>query len=833
MKLKKLKWKKIIWCSVLSILAVIILAVILDFNIFEWVNKYPDDRKLLSQESSLVFKQEEVLEIATPLLPSVFVQSLKKPLSKENLKEIQSLKDSGYLAKHRTIQSEVVCRFSTGKGASWLDEKASFILPGDNEISIPAQIGKNQALHFSALPLATGTENINNSRALSVFLEINGKRIPLLQKSIPTYHRENFFKVAPLADSRFPAVFKQTGWENIQIDLSAYANKKANFIFLFDSPKSPSNLNLIANPIIYQKTQKERYNILYLVFDGTALPFLSVYNEKSGLSPFLKSKQNEFVKFNNMYSIGTKTRIFVSGFMTSKHSPVTRHGANFNYYTEEDKNTFYHLNDKNQFSSFPKALKKNGYLTLQVGNCGFAHPVLFPGFDYGFDENFEYQQMPYDTTGNAYHLLRILKEVHNKPFYIYTHFNTTHFPRTAPFHYFIKGVMKYIEMFWRPNILGSFVYADDVFRYVYTYLERNKLLEKTILIVSADHGTSYNFKHFFGNALYQDYIKIPFLIRFPEKLKKELQVKHQEVHTTTSIINFAPTMLDILNLPQDELFSGKSVKQVFSSTKLPAYTDEWVFSYDNYGFSMIYRARWKYIQNQIRENWEAVREKDSIFSKKGKEEAAEQIYDLQNDPEETHNLFFERPDLVKIFREKAMDNPYWPQMNIISVFPDKTGQKHQVKIEIQGQKIGWLRKAFLDESKENKIIQTKNGYEIYFTLGKDPKYFIWETNPSDSFQKVQIVIDDKNIRNENLFSGPYSLNTLKNPFILSGKKDYLPFLSFARIKENPGKNDQPNFHYSRIDIRRWLRTESTKFDQPLTELESGMRSVLKSWGYIQ
>ena len=45
-----------------------------------------------------------------------------------------------------------------------------------------------------------------------------------------------------------------------------------------------------------------------------------------------------------------------------------------------------------------------------------ANPVLATAVDYGFDESFEFQAGPSDSTGIIYHLMHSLKQKKNIPF---------------------------------------------------------------------------------------------------------------------------------------------------------------------------------------------------------------------------------------------------------------------------------------------------------------------------------------------------------------------------------------------------------------------------------
>jgi arylsulfatase A-like enzyme len=150
------------------------------------------------------------------------------------------------------------------------------------------------------------------------------------------------------------------------------------------------------------------------------------------------------------------------------------------------------------------------------------------------------------------------------------------------------------------------------------------LLDKTIFVLTSDHGTEFHehkrFDH--GFSLYDELIHVPLVIKLPGQ-KAGSVIKDQ-----ISSIDVMPTILDLLDVKMPErakkqlrgaslvpAFKGADVaKDVYSETDYRQYT---------YKRSVITRDGWKFIYT---------------LENKGRE-----LYNLKKDPGETKNLVEQEP----------------------------------------------------------------------------------------------------------------------------------------------------------------------------------------------
>lgn len=783
---------------------------------------FPDDDFFLLKESEKFASQhidKTDYTLKTRLIENLEKSGLKIFGLESQTKNIELLKKKGILAKNPYSSNSAIYHLATGKTGKWLDERAGILIPDNTTIKIPTHIAKNDVLHFSFLSPSLSLDS--QKKELIVFAGEGKDKKEVLRKQIQTYlYNENFHGKA---DSSFPDISQKSGWYELEIDLSNLPPGPNMLTFTVNSEKE--ELSFLGNPIIFSKkpTNLENYNIVYVVYDAMSRNYLSIYNPDSQLTPFLESNKQRFILFDRMYSCATKTRTFLTGFFTGKSPLETRHGISFNIYPEEEKKLFY---QKKGITTLAQSFKKNNYLAIQIGNSGFSNPVLETAFNYDFDSSFDFQSRPYDTTGATYHVLKSLSK--NKPFFLYVHLNTTHTPRRAPLKYYFSSFHKYFSHLWRLDMLAATQYADNNMKILHDYLEKSGLLEKTILIFTSDHGSGHDLKKFFSNYNYDDYVRVPFVIFLPEKLKAKWGVSKKKIETATTVLNLAPTFLDFLGFPKENNFSGKSIKDLFSKKESPFYTDEFIWSYDNFGLSVVFQGRWKYILQFIGGRYRFSQKEYLLFGKE-KIEPTEQLYDLVEDPDESVNLTATKPEILKQIRNKILHKSSIPEINFVSIFPGEHQNKEKIDVIIEGKETEFLKFQFLNPSSKYKIVKIAKGYHVSIELNEQNQTLLFETEPTRSPITIKLLTNGRLVPKQRLFTGPYNLNWYENPLSLSKNEDYLPLL-MKKIPALKTKSQLTSFHYGRIDLRWWMFFSEKKAQG---EIGANMQEVLKAWGYIQ
>lgn len=85
-----------------------------------------------------------------------------------------------------------------------------------------------------------------------------------------------------------------------------------------------------------------------------------------------------------------------------------------------------------------------------------------------------------------------------------------------------------------------------------------------LVILTSDHGEAfYEHGRFLHNDLYDEVLRVPLIMRHPERRER------RRVASPVSLIDLAPTVLDIVGLEAPEQFQGRSLLPVLSGDRVP------------------------------------------------------------------------------------------------------------------------------------------------------------------------------------------------------------------------------------------------------------------------
>jgi arylsulfatase A-like enzyme len=173
------------------------------------------------------------------------------------------------------------------------------------------------------------------------------------------------------------------------------------------------------------------------------------------------------------------------------------------------------------------------------------------------------------------------------------------------------------------NHYASTMAADDDLGRVLEVLSRTGKLDQTVVILTADHG------YFLGEwrlvdkrLMHEPSIRIPLVIRYPKMIKPGLLNRRMVLN-----IDLAPTMLELAGLQAPEHMQGRSLVSVIDS-KDSDWRKDWLYEYYEYpGWHMVPKNR-------------GVRtERYKLIEYYEQEPTEYELYDLETDPGEEHNLY--------------------------------------------------------------------------------------------------------------------------------------------------------------------------------------------------
>lgn len=163
--------------------------------------------------------------------------------------------------------------------------------------------------------------------------------------------------------------------------------------------------------------------------------------------------------------------------------------------------------------------------------------------------------------------------------------------------------------------------VDDNVGRLLAYLDDSGLAGNTIVVYASDNGFFLGEHGLFDKRLmYEPSIRVPMLLRWPAAIEPRVDARHMVLN-----IDVAPTLLDLAGATVPESMQGTSWRPLLEGGDAPWRQD---FLYEYFEFPAAHcvrpnrgvrNARWKLIHFwRLPQEWE--------------------LYDLDNDPEERHNL---------------------------------------------------------------------------------------------------------------------------------------------------------------------------------------------------
>jgi len=174
------------------------------------------------------------------------------------------------------------------------------------------------------------------------------------------------------------------------------------------------------------------------------------------------------------------------------------------------------------------------------------------------------------------------------------------------------------------------LYADQVVGDYLDWLEQTGRLDRAIVIITADHGESFEHGEFLhgGPDLYEGLIHIPLLIHLPG------QQQHGSIAQSAQQADLLPTLLDLIGVPAPSWTDGTSLRPALEGKTLaPRPVFSMVLEADS-SFSPITRGTLAIVDD----NFKYVIHLDT---------QEQELYRYKTDPSEENNLVGSEPDVAK------------------------------------------------------------------------------------------------------------------------------------------------------------------------------------------
>ncbi len=214
-------------------------------------------------------------------------------------------------------------------------------------------------------------------------------------------------------------------------------------------------------------------------------------------------------------------------------------------------------------------------------------------------------------------------------------------------------------------------YFDCEIQRLFDYLDTSGLSRNTLVIFTSDHGeslTEHNFFFAHGSFAYDPTARIPLILHHPSFGEA------RRIDAIISLIDLAPTIVNLLDLDAPVKFDGISLRSVVRNrVDRPEYA--YILGGDRHEWVTLHAVtdeRWKLIYNPLGLSRTGIynifntfypRYKTEWLSRKREFKDAlleYQLYDLQDDPGETKNVFSRSREVADHLKEVLFSKYYRP-----------------------------------------------------------------------------------------------------------------------------------------------------------------------------
>ena len=421
-------------------------------------------------------------------------------------------------------------------------------------------------------------------------------------------------------------------------------------------------------------------------------------------TPSMERLANQGIRLNHFYamSVCSPTRISImTGQNAARHRATNWINPRSNNRGTQGPPDWDWLGLDQDDTTLPKVLSDAGYQTIHVGKGHFG-PTDSPGaepLNLGFQINVAgasfgapgsyYAEENYGLgTKRAHHAVPHLEKYHGsktfltealtieakqrltdsvsngKPFYLYM----SHYAVHAPFHSDPRFAGNYKDSGKSPNAQAFATLIegmDQSLGDILDHLDELGVAENTLCIFLGDNGSDAPLGHQHAvacaaplrgkkGAHYEGGMRVPFIAAWAKlnqanPFQQKLNIPaNQILDQVASVPDLFPTILDIVGIkpPIDHVIDGTSMKTLLTGHRDASRTEEFLMHYphaphrSNY-FTTYRQGDWKVIYH--------------YFPSPGSENVRYQLYNLADDPFESHNVAEDHPEQLKIMMRALID----------------------------------------------------------------------------------------------------------------------------------------------------------------------------------
>ncbi len=365
-----------------------------------------------------------------------------------------------------------------------------------------------------------------------------------------------------------------------------------------------------------------KWNIVFISIDTLRADYLKLYSAYGAATPHLEQLAAQGILFQNAnsqipYTLPSHSTMFTGLYPLS-------HGMKDNVEDTLPKD----------IPTIAEIFQKNGYSTAGfVGSMALRRETgLDRGFEY-YDDFLSRSDVRGEDLGaierRAQDVVSSFQNWFEKrnqqdPFFAFVHFYDPHDPYQPPAKFY--PAIQSAQEFYK----GEIKYVDFVLGNLFDLLRKAGVWENTIVLVTSDHGEMLQEHGEYGHGffLYRPSLHVPLILHIPETRPKVISDPVQ-------LVDLAPTLLHLTGLPVPEHFQGESVTPLIRAgakkKNRQAFAESY-FASIQLGVSplmSIQEGAFKYIESPRPE-----------------------LYNLEEDSAEMHNLYSEKRKIADSLKQK-------------------------------------------------------------------------------------------------------------------------------------------------------------------------------------
>jgi choline-sulfatase len=367
--------------------------------------------------------------------------------------------------------------------------------------------------------------------------------------------------------------------------------------------------------------QPGQLNVLLITLDTTRWDRIGAYGDSAAATPNLDRLASEGVLFERTIAPAPLTLPAHSTMFTGLLPP--RHGVRDNggYVLDPSKKTLASaLKDAGrQTGAFVGAFVLDGKFGLDAG-----FDLYYDKFDVSRQRSVSLGSISRRAGEVVDNAMPWLEQHASGPFFAWLHFYDAHTPYDPP--------EPFRSRFRDRPYAGEIAYVDSQVGRLLQWLDTRGLADRTIVVAIGDHGESLN-EHgeaTHGLFIYESTTRVPFIVRTPYS-----GARGRRVSGLVRTEDVMPTLLELVGAQAPAGIEGRSLAPLLGGAandlNLAAYSES-LYARNHYGWSelrSLREGRFKFIATTRPE-----------------------LYDLERDPQELHNLYDERRSLADRMAEE-------------------------------------------------------------------------------------------------------------------------------------------------------------------------------------